>query len=134
MPPKTPLALHPYLKTKKFKCLVHYPDSNYKKDEILTTKDTHLMSELFFQQYPDVFQELPWYVGLTVGQLVDIKFIEVTEYVGYDHVGDQLPVTGYDVSDLSTANPNFLCFFASGRRYTVKQCRPATCAIKAENK
>lgn len=60
--------------------------------------------------HPHLFRRMQWFEQRTFDQLLSIKFIKVTTYVGYFRENDIVPVEAYSM-DLNNPEPKFLGFY-----------------------
>ena len=127
--------IHPLLKVKRYKVLVEYPETRILKnakvggilEDDFATALTRIVSYAF---YPGIFKELAWYEELSTSQLIEVKFVQIVKYVGYDVIGDCLAVDRYDIANLDTPNPIVIGYYAGGRRYALTDVEPALKAKK----
>lgn len=110
---------------------IDYPDSIYKKGDVLTQwdgdgysknrEDAKTTDPEFF---PDCFRPLAWWEKRTIDEIYSIKYIKVITYVGYHLVGDVLKVTEYKMSGMMRTT--FDSFMVNSHKYTPDTVLPST--------
>lgn len=86
-----------YQETKyRFIQVADYPEPDGYIGKIITCYDKDEI--VFHEKYPHLFRRLKWWEDRTIEFLMAVRYVRVTEYVGYWRVGDVVEVAGIGFS------------------------------------
>lgn len=75
----------------RYKVIADYPGNIFKVGHIVSEAEAEEKFDFphnLFPVYPNIFKPLAWYEHRTLEQLQAVKYVKVTNYVGYWRVGD----------------------------------------------